>query len=267
MRYVYAVIPADRLPQGTSPAGVDDAAVRYVEGGAFAAIVSDVDEQTYSTDGVEQLTGDASRLGERAAAHDRVVTWASDRAPTVPLPLLSLFRNDERITDMLREREVTLRSALDRIARGREYTLRLYRVDDMLQQSLADLSSDIAAREAALQSASPGQRYLMERKLEKERQSAVRQVGRDVAAEVWTALRGVALDAVSEAAPRGASAEVPLVLNASFLVSHEGYDEFRRVLTSFVERYATRGFRFDFTGPWPAYHFAGPANRGAAAHG
>jgi hypothetical protein len=39
-------------------------------------------------------------------------------------------------------------------------------------------------------------------------------------------------------------------------------DAFQRTLTTLVERHGTNGLRFDFTGPWPPYHFATESDRG-----
>jgi hypothetical protein len=58
-----------------------------------------------------------------------------------------------------------------------------------------------------------------------------------------------------------------MVLNAAFFVSPDMFQQFQRTLTSIIDREAGRGLRFDFTGPWPPYHFAGTtveaAERGA----
>jgi hypothetical protein len=46
-----------------------------------------------------------------------------------------------------------------------------------------------------------------------------------------------------------------MVLNAAFLVSPSVLEDFQKTLTALVERHGQHGFRFDFTGPWPPYHF------------
>ena len=54
-----------------------------------------------------------------------------------------------------------------------------------------------------------------------------------------------------------------MILNAAFLVAPARLENFQQTLTSLVERHAAHGLRFDFTGPWPPYHFASEADRGA----
>jgi hypothetical protein len=54
-----------------------------------------------------------------------------------------------------------------------------------------------------------------------------------------------------------------LVLDAAFLIAPEHLDAFRRELTALIDLHGSRGFRFDFTGPWPPYHFVQASHDGA----
>ena len=47
------------------------------------------------------------------------------------------------------------------------------------------------------------------------------------------------------------------ILNASFLVAPSRVVDFQKALTEMVNKYEPSGFKFDFTGPWPPYHFVG----------
>jgi hypothetical protein len=71
--------------------------------------------------------------------------------------------------------------------------------------------------------------------------------------------------AETKVAPRAArtAAEGTLVLDSAFLVEPARLAEFQRALTEIVSRHASRGFRFDFTGPWPPYHFVQHADEGS----
>jgi hypothetical protein len=80
-----------------------------------------------------------------------------------------------------------------------------------------------------------------------------------VANEIHDALRAPAMETVREqpvnsGAPRE---QGRAILNASFLVAPPKVVEFQRALTAMVNKYEPSGFKFDFTGPWPPYHFVG----------
>jgi hypothetical protein len=254
--YTYAVTPAT-LDAAAAPAGIDDASVRLIGDGDLGALVSRVDATSYAPERVEQATGEVAWLAPRAAAHDAVVTWASDRGPVVPLPIFTLFRDDARVRQMLRERRDELHATLERVGAGEEYGLRIYRLDDALARHVSALSPRIGALERQAREAHPGQRYLLERKLETERRDEVRRIGGDVARASFETLAPLALEAVHELLPARGRDDLTgvAVLNAFFLVRRGGLAPFQQALTAIVRDHEPHGFRFDFTGPWPPYHF------------
>src|SRR5260370_1130678 len=179
---------------------------------------------------------DGDWVAERAVAHDRVLTWASDRGAVIPLPMFTaLFRSAQGIDDMLRTRGPTLRSGLAQLGRGREYALRVYRVDAELKAALPSLDPAIASLAAAARAASPGQRYLLERKLDERIKDDLRATSQRIAAEILDQLAAVAVDSVLSPIPR-VTAQAPgtMVLNASFLVPPKGLLGFQEKLTEIV---------------------------------
>lgn len=265
--YVYGVVPANLSP-AAAPTGLDDSEVRVQrsDDDAPAALVSVLDGDRYAPGVIESTSGDVDWVSPRAVAHDRVLTWASDHGAVVPLPMFSLFSGDDAVRAMLRSRSTELASALDRLARGREYALRVYRVDSELLDVLPDFSPRLGEIAAAAAAASPGQRYLLERKLETEKKAELRVVTQRLVDEIVDALAPHAISHVRSPIPRITDADAArgvLVLNAAFFVAPASLNVFQRTLTTLVERHGDRGFRFDFTGPWPPYHFANEANRGA----
>ena len=154
--YVYAVVPP-RTAVEVAPAGIDDQPVSLVVEGDVAALVSFVDLAEYG-DGVDDRVADVAWIAPRAMAHDAVLTWASDLGPVVPLPILSLFRTRQAVVTMLTDRHAQLVSLLASVARGREFGMRVFRIDDELRRSLASYSDVVTRREAEVAAApSPGQ--------------------------------------------------------------------------------------------------------------
>jgi len=267
--YVYGIVPSAFSPM-TLPSGLDDAQVTIERqsGARAAALVSLLDGQRYAPPALEATSGDVEWLSPRAVAHDRVLTWASDLGTVVPLPMFSLFSGRDAVHAMLGERSSQLESALERLARGREYALRVYRVDRELLGAIASLSPQLAQLADMAKGASPGQRYLLERKLETEKKSELRAVTLQLVDDIVDELRMCSVDHVRSPIPRisdsdvGASRGV-MVLNAAFFVAPDAFEAFQKTLTSLIERHAEHGLRFDFTGPWPPYHFAGTSEEAA----
>lgn len=265
--YVYGVVPAG-ASIAHAPDGVDETQLELCTEGDLAAVVSRLDGDRYAPSEIERGTEDVEWLAPRAVAHDRVLTWMSDHGPVVPLPIFSMFSGAQAVRRMLSERHSELATAIRRVADGREYALRVYRIDAELKTIAGELSPRLAELQAAAAGASPGQRYLLERKLDTERKNELHVIGARIARDIVNTLRPFARDTaetrVTERAPRP-GAEGTLILDVAFLVPPAGLNGFQSALTELVRQHGTRGFRFDFTGPWPPYHFV--QHDEAAAHG
>jgi hypothetical protein len=255
VHYVYAIVPPTTA-SAAAPAGIDGRPVELVVNDDVAALVSRVDAAVYGAN-LDDRVADVTWLAPRATAHDQILTWASDIGAVVPLPLFSLFRSADAVRSMLAERRDELRALLEKVARGREYGVRIFRLDEELKRSLASFSAPIAALEMEVAgAASPGQAYLLARKLDATRKDELRRVASEVATAAYNALGARSIAAVEDALPKPNVGQAgAAVLNASFLVAHDRIDEFRAVVTELVREHERRGFRVEFTGPWPPYHF------------
>jgi hypothetical protein len=256
--YVYGIVPS-ATGSDHAPTGLDGRAVHLErdDDAGIAALVSQLDASEYAPALIEERSAGVEWLGPRATAHDGVLTWVSDRGPVIPLPMFSLFSGRDAVLSMLRERAPALGSTLARIGDARELALRVYRVDDELLAVIGSLSPRLRELEASAASASPGQRYLLERKLDGEKRGEMRAVTQEIADDIVASLRAAARDVVRSPIPRtsGEPSRGTMVLNAAFLVARDAMDTFQRALTDVVARHGVHGFRFDFTGPWPPYHF------------
>ena len=252
--YVYGIVPA-AVRLDTAPAGVDGIVVGAIVNGNLAALTGAVGADEYEPNVNDRVT-DVAWLAPRARAHDEVLTWASDLGPVVPLPVLSLFRSEQAVRSMLAERREELNGLLERLGRGREYGVRIFRVDDELRPVLGTFSPTIAALEVEVAGApSPGQGYLLSRKLGAARKDELQRVTATVAASAFRELASRSMDATQEPLPGTNTETGTAILNAWFLVAHDRIDDFREAVTRFVRDHHRRGFRIEFTGPWPPYHF------------
>lgn len=256
--YVYGVVGSS-VETATAPKGIDGGAVTLIPNGDVSALATLVSAEDYAPDKVEALTADVDWVSQRAMAHDRVLTWASDTSAVIPFPMWTLFRDAKGVKAMLSKRRSELAQTFKRIADGREFIVRVYVQPSVLKDHLAEHNAELTALEAEAAKASPGQKYLLERKMENLRRDAGRDVISRVANEIHDALRAPAMETVREqpvnsGAPRE---QGRAILNASFLVAPPRVVEFQRALTGMVNKYEPSGFKFDFTGPWPPYHFVG----------
>lgn len=259
IEYVYGIVPA-AMDMAGAPPGLDERPVRKVVEGEHAALVSSLDSAHYAAEMIDQLATDLEWLGPRAQRHDAVITWANDPGPAVPLPMWTLFATEQGVCGMLAARASELRDTLRRIADADEYSLRVFARPAEVRASLDSLAPEIGEAQRALAAAPPGQRYLLERKLEAQKKELLRSAAETVATRIYEEVRAVAAGSVLESLPRASAvAEAQAVLNAVFLVRRPEFEEFRSRVSELISAHKDRGFHFEFTGPWPAYHFVSRA--------
>lgn len=256
--YVYGVVGSS-VDTATAPRGIDGGAVSLIPDREVAALATSVSADDYAPDRVEALTAELEWVSERATAHDRVLTWASDNGAVIPFPMWTLFRDEKAVKAMLSKRMTELGETFKRIADGREFIVRVYVQPGAVMDRLGAHSAELLGLEAEAAKASPGQKYLLQRKIEHVRRDSGSDVAANVAGEIHDALRAASMDSVREqpvnaGAPRE---QGRAILNASFLVAPPRVVDFQRALTAMVNKYEPSGFKFDFTGPWPPYHFVG----------
>lgn len=263
--YVYGIVSAD-MPLTGLPRGLDDTEVSLERLNPVAALVSILDGSQYESTAMDTNSGDIDWLSPRAVTHDLVLTWASERGvgAVVPLPMFSLFSGRHAVQAMLRDRASQLSATLERVGQGREYALRVYRVDVELLDALPSLSPRLKELADGATAASPGQRYLLERKLDAEKKTELRTVTQHVVDEIMMELGRHTVDhrrsPIGRAPDADGATRGTIVLNAAFLIAPAVVMAFQEALASLVERRGKQGFRFDFSGPWPPYHFVNEAD-------
>ena len=256
--YVYGVVPAS-ISTATAPTGIEKGSVSLIPNGDHAALATSVSAADYSPTRVEALTADVDWVSERAMAHDRVLTWASDNGAVIPFPMWTLFRDAKAVKAMWRKRLDELNKTFARLGNGREFIVRVYVQPAALKESLDAHVSELRQLEEEAAKASPGQKYLLQRKMEDVRKGAGKDVASKAAAEIFNVLSERSMETVREQPVNSGTPREQgrAILNASFLVDPARLVDFQRALTEMVNRYESSGFKFDFTGPWPAYHFVG----------
>lgn len=257
--YAYGLVPGD-YAGARFPDGIDDAPVEAQRTRVARALVSRLPRSRYAPELIEQSSGDVSWLSPRAMAHDRVLTWAQEHGGVIPLPMFTMFGSSESLAKSLEDRAAGIERVFRKVRGADEFGVRIHRRHDQMLAAVDRLDPELGALRKDAAGAPPGQRYLLERKIDERARSSVRAVSQRIAREVYDALRGIAREAVSRPpTPDANRTDVTLVLNGAFLVDRSNVDEFRAAVAARIREHEPNGLAFDFTGPWPPYHFVAEA--------
>ena len=254
--YLYGIVPADAADPAGEIAGLEEAAVRVLRGEGLGAVVSEVDADTYADEALNARLGELEWVGERGLAHERVLDWFLERGPIVPLSLFSLHRDEERIAERLVEEKERIVPLLERLRGRREWRVKLWRRDAAVGDNLDELSPTLKALSAEIEQAPPGRRYLLLKKRDAARVDELRRVSERVGQVVFQGLAGHADAGTVIPAPRGApETGRVLTLDSAWLVQEATFPAFQQRLGELAGEFQPNGFEFEFSGPWPPYHF------------
>jgi len=243
------------------PGAIEGESVLELAGEGLAAVVSRVPLADYGEEALPSRLADAAWTATRALRHERVVEHFARRAAVVPLRFGTIYLRRESVERMLVERDAQLRSVLARLEGREEWGLNLSVERARLREEVAHVSPRLREMVERAEGSPPGRAYLLRKKIEALRDEEARAETRRVASEVESRLAKACDGAArlrvlkDEATEQG-----ELAARFAFLVARRRFDEFRRAAERLAEEGAPRGFRFELTGPWPAYNFAREEN-------
>lgn len=254
--YLYGIVPAEAPEPPEDLLGLEGKPVKLLCEGPLAAVVGEVPEEEYSDEVLNERLGDLAWVGERGIAHERVLDWYAERGPVIPLSLFSLHRDLDRVRARLLAEADRVLPLLERLRGRREWQVRIWRRDARVAESLEELSPTLKALSTEIETAPPGRRYLLRKKRDAARAEELRRVSERVAHLVYAELAKIAERECLVPRPHGApdSGRV-LALDSAWLVPEEVYPAFQQRLGELAGEFQPNGFEFEFTGPWPPYHF------------
>lgn len=259
--YVYCVGESEALAplfDMELPEAIEEGAgLEAVETAGLSAVVSEVPLGVYGEGALAERLSDATWMATRALRHERVAEHFARRGAVVPLRFGAIYLRREGVEQMLAERAPQFREVLTRLEGREEWGVNVYVERARLREEVTRLSERLREMTERADASAPGQAYLLRKKIEGLRDEEARAETRRIAREVEETLAAVCNGAVrlrvlkDEATEQG-----ELAARLAFLVPRAGFDSFRAAAEQLADRYTPLGFRFELTGPWPAYNFA-----------
>ncbi|HKR01539.1 MAG TPA: GvpL/GvpF family gas vesicle protein [Pyrinomonadaceae bacterium] len=259
--YVYCVgegAALSELFEGDLPPAIEaENGLKIIGAGDLAAIVSAVPLVDYGEEALLSRLGDATWTALRAMRHERVVEHFARRASVVPLRFGTIYLERARVEQMLTEKRDDLRSIIERLRGREEWGLNLTRDRAQLLENIVSLSPRLRELTERAEGSSPGQSYLVRKKIDALRETEGRAETKRVIAEIERELLGQAEGAARLRVLKDeANEHGEVVAKFAFLVDGASFDRFREAAERLAREYEPSGFRLELTGPWPAYNFA-----------
>ena len=260
--YVYCIaetVEARRIFAESLPSAIEDeAGLELIAVDELAAVTSRVPLATYGEESLAQHLTDPAWTAERAMRHQQVVEHFARRASVIPLRFGTIYLERTGIERMLAERRPALSAIIERLHEREEWGVNLYCDRAKLVSSITLLSSRLRDLAAEASKASPGQSYLMQKKIETLRKDEARAEINRIVNEVETTLQQQSDDGRRLRVLKVEATEYgELKAKFAFLIKQTRFAEFRAAAERLAREYEAAGLRLELTGPWPAYNFAG----------
>jgi hypothetical protein len=258
--YVYCVaegVAAQQLDPLSFPAAIEDSAkLEWVTANDLAALASAVSLADYGEAALAEHLTDATWTAVRAMRHETVVEYVAKRMSVVPLRFGTIYLDRSGIERMLTEKRRELGQILERVRGHEEWGVNVYSDRAALLASITSVSPRLRELAQQAEAASPGQSYLMQKKIDALRVDEAKIALNEIIDDIEKTLSEQAEDAKRlrilkvEATEHG-----ELRAKFAFLVKRSEFEEFRGTAERLAQQHQAAGVRLELTGPWPAYNF------------
>ncbi|TYB41323.1 GvpL/GvpF family gas vesicle protein [Actinomadura chibensis] len=287
--YLYGVARGLDPAELRGASGVAGAPVRGVVAGGLTALVSTVRLAEYGESALRANLEDLAWLEATARAHHDIVDRAAHAAPTAPVRIATIYRDDARVAEVLATQAERFRSVLDRLTGRTEWGVKAWADPSALDAPDTHSGGGLAPGaapptgqtpppapsspspgasslgSAPQDSASPGgepspgagKAYLLRRQRERRRREDAGRRAAEHAGTVHADLADLAVASRRHAPqdPRLSGRPGTQVLNAAYLLDDDRVEDFLAAARAAGERLA--GVEVEVTGPWPPYSFIG----------
>lgn len=258
--YVYCIAESAataQLPLDSLPAAIEeDSKLEWISVNNLSALVSRVPLATYNEENLAEHLTDATWTAIRAMRHETVVEYVAKRAGVVPLRFGTIYLEREGIEKMLTERSRALEEIIEQLRGREEWGVNVFSDRALLLSTITAVSPVLREMAERAQQASPGQSYLMQKKIDALKVDEARATVNRIVDQIEQKLKEQSDDARRLRILKVETTEHgELKAKFAFLVRRSGFEEFRDAAERLARENQAAGVRIELTGPWPVYNF------------
>jgi len=259
--YLYC-IRGQNSPE-VSVKGIDGGEVFVIGYQDLEAIVSGVDLGEFGSVEIQRKAKeDLEWIKEKAQAHEKVIEKAmigksKKVLPVIPMKFGTIFKTKEKLQETLKKHYSQFEKGLGYLEGKQEWAVKVYLNRKAFENNLKKASIVVQEKEKEIAQLPEGTAYFMQKQIDGAVSKEV-----DKALENYTESFFESIKKYTELGARGKILEkeltgkrLPMVLNAIFLVSEKNLEDFAKEINNLNKEFKTKGFTFEYSGPWPPYNF------------
>jgi len=230
------------------------------------AVVSRVPLEEFDSEIIQvKARNDLHWIKEKAVLHEAVIEEAmrngGEILSLIPMKFGTIFKEETALQEALNKNYEHFRAMLEKLEGKQEWGVKAYLTDqNKFEQAVKENNAFIQKRAKEIAGLPEGMAFFMEEELKDVISREVNEelnhlidglyksLSRQAESSVQNQLLGMELTGKRE----------PMVFNAACLVPGGKIEEFKEAARRLHQEIRKKGLDLEFSGPWPAYHFATP---------
>ncbi|PAF23602.1 hypothetical protein CHH49_03340 [Terribacillus saccharophilus] len=259
--YLYGIVPANELDVTPfSPfTGIDkEQKATIARYGDIAAIYTEVDAEAYEGEALEtRMKDDLEWLQESAMHHHEVLLSLQKQYTLIPMKFCTIYLSQGSLEEKLCEQAETIETLFTRIKGSEEWNLKIYCDDEPLREHVLQHSPSIKEKMKEIESLPPGRQFFEKRKIDQLVGDELEKEKNQFCEQIHAELTEIASEEkVKTAWSKDVTGrELEMSWNSVYLIQKNQVEAFLELVQQKNEESASSGWKFEATGPWPAYHF------------
>jgi len=223
------------------------------------AIVSKVQEQDFSEEGLKRNMANLEWIKAKVSIHERIIEQVMASTDVIPFKFGTLFNTDARLKAMLGQYGNEFKAILRKLANKQEWGLKIYCNPEKLKAGFSNDKAEILKIEDEIKSSSAGKGYLLKKKKDELIERMLSDRINECGQESFELLKELSFEArINKLLPKEVTErDDDMVLNSAFLVDKDDVGDLQNMVDTLKMHYESEGFFIDCTGPWPPYNFCG----------
>lgn len=234
-----------------------DLELPLIKEGELAAIFEKVPAAEFAEEALAANIKNMDWIGQKAVHHQRVLEDAALHTTIVPLKFGSIFKTEETVKAMLKEKQGAFLRLLDQLNGREEWGLKLNYDSKELVQWVDEHSDDIAPFHQEMSKSSAGTAFLLRKKKEEAIKKVVKQELNDCRKRVYNGIAAAHAELKKNPELEGKllGAGLANILNLAILATKNQREQIAAFVEGISAEMRQKGMQLELTGPWPPYNF------------
>ncbi|WP_257347625.1 GvpL/GvpF family gas vesicle protein [Pseudalkalibacillus decolorationis] len=260
--YLYGLLPTEEVTDKPLPSvkGFDGKGSIYtVSMNKITAVVSDLNPADYSEELIKDKIGnDTEWLQEKAFHHHEMLTALYKKFTIIPLKFCTIYKNEESMRSTIQSSKEKVEDSFKLLKGNEEWNLKIYCDDNTLKKQVSENNPTIEAKKKEISELPRGRQFFENKKIDQLIETELENEKNRVCERVHEKLKEYSLHA---AIKKNWSKDVTglkenMAWNSVFLIPVAQVERFLEEVYQVEEELGESGWRFEASGPWPAYHFS-----------